>query len=145
MKKMKKTIFVLILCNLMLLLTACQHAQWTEKEILFGNRANDTIFVLVGSGRPFTSVEAMEKYERGWASQIPPSGHSTEQVLHAEEMIVYCALLRKQTLDKYSKEEIVEKSLVELYSYSYQDLKKMDFKIVYSGENPTDSIHTVSM
>ena len=127
MKKLKKTIFVLILCNLMLLLTACQHAYWTEKEILFGNRANDTIFVLVGSGRPFTSVEAMEKYERGWASQIPPSGHSTEHVLDAEERIVYCAILRKQT------------------SYSYQDLKKMDFKIVYSGENPSDSIHTVSM
>ena len=108
------------------------HAYWTEKEILFGNRANDTIFVLVGSGRPFTSVEAMEKYERGWASQIPPSGHSTEHVLDAEERIVYCAILRKQTLDKYSKEEIVEKNLVELYSYSYQDLKKMDFKIVYS-------------
>ena len=135
---MKKTIFVLILCNLMLLLTACLHAYWTEKEILFGNRANDTIFVLVGSGRPFTSVEAMEKYEWGWASQIPPSGHSTEHVLDAEERIVYCAILRKQTLDK-------EKNLVELYSYSYQDLKKMDFKIVYSGENPTDSIHTVSM
>ena len=108
MKKLKKTIFVLILCNLMLLLTACQHAYWTEKEILFGNRANDTIFVLVGSGRPFTSVEAMEKYERGWASQIPPSGHSTEHVLDAEERIVYCAILRKQTLDKYSKEEIVD-------------------------------------
>ena len=93
----------------MLLLTACQHAYWTEKEIL----------------RPFTSVEAMEKYERGWASQIPPGGHSTEHVLDAEERIVYCAILRKQTLNKYSKEEIVEKNLVELYSYSYQDLKKM--------------------
>lgn len=87
----------------------------------------------------------MEKYERGWASQIPPSGHSTEHVLDAEERIVYCAILKKQTLNKYSKEEIVEKNLVELYSYSYQDLKKMDFKIVYSAENPTDSIHTVSM
>ena len=51
----------------------------------------------------------------------------------------------KQTLNKYSKEEIVEKNLVELYSYSYQDLKKMDFKIVYGGENPIDSVPATSM
>ena len=90
-------------------------------------------------------MEAMEKYERGRASQIPPGGHSTEHVLDAEERIVYCAILRKQTLDKYSKEEIVEKDLVEFYSYSYQDLKKMDFKIVYGGENPIDSVPATSM
>ena len=58
---------------------------------------------------------------------------------------VYIFVIKKADRDLYSQKEIVEKGLAEYYSYSYQDLKKMDFKIVYSGENPTDSIHTVSM
>ena len=32
-----------------------------------------------------TLSEVMEKYERRWASQIAPSGHSSEHVLDAEE------------------------------------------------------------
>ena len=131
----------------MLLLTAmtCQVPYWTTRNLIFENRTNDTIFLLVGSGKPFNPAEVIEMYEDEWASLILPNGYSTESMLDAEERIVYCALLKKQTLDNHSKEEIIERDLVEYYSYSYQDLKKIDFKIVYSGENPTDSAPATSM
>ena len=146
MKKLKKTLVVLILCNLMLLLTAMTCDDPVEyRKVIFENQSNDTIMSLSESGRPFTSETAIELYLAGWATQILPSEHSKEPLPDQEGEVLFMAVIKKQTLNKYSKEEIVEKNLVELYSYSYQDLKKMDFKIVYSGENPTDSIHMVSM
>ena len=143
---MKKTLVVLILCNLMLLLTAMTCDDPVEyRKVIFENRSNDTIMTLSESGRPFTSEKAIELYLAGWATLIPPSEHSKEPLPDQEGEVLFMAVIRKQTLDRYSKEEIVEKDLVELYSYSYQDLKKMDFKIVYGDENSIDSIQQTSM
>ena len=87
----------------------------------------------------------IEYYSDEWATQIPPHEHSVASWVDEEDIMVYIFVIKKADRDLYSQKEIVEKGLAEYYSYSYQDLKKMDFKIVYSGENPSDSIHTVSM
>ena len=143
---MKKTIFVLILCNLMLVLTAMTCDDPVEyRKVIFENQSNDTIMTFSESGIPFTSEKAAELYLAGWATLIPPAEHSKEPLPDQEGEVLFMAVIRKQTLNKYSKEEIVEKNLVELYSYSYQDLKKMDFKTVYGGENPIDSVPATSM
>lgn len=138
--KMNKTLFILILCNLMLLLTAMTCDDPIEyRKVIFDNQSNDTIMVLSESGRPFTSETAIELYLAEWSTLIPPSDHSKEPLPDRDGEFLFLAVLKKQLLDKYSKEEIIEKDLVEFYSYSYQELKKMNFKIVYGGDKFQDS------
>lgn len=140
---MKNSMFLLIISNIMLLLTAmtCQDSYWTERNLVIENQTNDTFFVAVGSGKPLTSSKAMRLYQIwGTKMQVVPNGNIIEHILDAEDRTVYCALLKKKTLAKYSEEEIIERNLIEFYSYSYQELKKMKFKIVYSDIAPTESV-----
>ena len=66
MKKLKKTLVVLILCNLMLLLTAMTCDDPVEyRKVIFENQSNDTIMSLSDSGRPFTSETAIELFWQG--------------------------------------------------------------------------------
>ena len=38
-------------------------------------------------------------------------------------------------MDKYTKKELVEKNIYDKqYTLFYEDLKKMDFRIIYTGE-----------
>jgi len=38
-------------------------------------------------------------------------------------------------LDKYTKEELIEKNIFDKrYTLTYEELEKMNFKIVYTGE-----------
>ena len=146
MKKLKKTLVVLILCNIMLLLTAMTcNDSYEYRSVIFENQSNDTIITWSSGWKPTTPEAVIEYYSDEWATQIPPHEHSVESWVDEEDIMVYIFVIKKADRDLYFQKEIVEKGLAEYYSYSYQDLKKMDFKIVYSGENPSDSIHTVSM
>lgn len=44
-------------------------------------------------------------------------------------------IFKQSTLDKYSKEESIEKNIFDKrYVLTYEELEKMNFKIVYTGE-----------
>ena len=44
-------------------------------------------------------------------------------------------IFKQSTLDKYTKEELIEKNIFDKrYSLTYEELEKMNFKIVYTGE-----------
>ena len=60
---------------------------------------------------------------------------SGEKIYALEFMFKDSTLLTPQyTLDKYSKEEIIKQNIFDKrYELSYNELKKMNFKITYSG------------
>ena len=44
-------------------------------------------------------------------------------------------IFKQSTLDKYTKEELIEKNIFDKrYTLTYEELEKMNFKIVYTGE-----------
>lgn len=44
-------------------------------------------------------------------------------------------IFKQSTLDKYTKEELIEKNIFDKrYVLTYEELEKMNFKIVYTGE-----------
>lgn len=44
-------------------------------------------------------------------------------------------IFKKSTMNKYTKKELVEKNIYDKqYTLFYEDLKKMDFRIIYTGE-----------
>ena len=83
--KMKKTLVVLILCNIMLLLTAMTcNDSYEYRSVIFENQSNDTIITWSSGWKPTTPEAVIEYYSDEWATQIPPHEHSVESWVDEE-------------------------------------------------------------
>ncbi len=101
--KMKKTLVVLILCNIMLLLTAMTcNDSYEYRSVIFENQSNDTIITWSSGWKPTTPEAVIEYYSDEWATQIPPHEHSVESWVDEEDIMVYIFVIKKADRDLYS-------------------------------------------
>ena len=140
---MKTFKILVILCSILIALTAttCEDdgTYVRYKDVNFINTTNDTIFVMSAWARHFTASEVIDKWDL-WVSEVLPNEKSIEPLPDRGDMVLYVSVLKKRVLDEYSKEEIIEKDLVEKYMYTYDYLKWKDFNIMYTGKPQQDSI-----
>lgn len=72
--------------------------------------------------------------------RIPPSGEFVGEVVvptdkHYSRMLAEFIVFNDDTMNKFSDQELADKNIYDkFYSYSYEQLKAMNFKIVYDGE-----------
>jgi len=109
----------------------------------FVNGTVDTIFVNMiphgnASFKPDASMALGGGYS-GLEMVCPDSIYDKGEVLHNEEYLdcIYNFMIfDKNTMDRYSREELIENNIYDtLLVFRYEELKAMDFKVVYTGEN----------
>ena len=73
---------------------------------------------------PFSEIQLGETSRYGLLS---PTSYEYDNI----QIMIF----KKNTWDKYSKEELIENNIYDkLYVLSFKELEAMDFKIVYTGE-----------
>ena len=143
---MKKYLSLSFLCSLTLLFTAmtCDDGNLVEvQDVLFENRSGDSIFFAYEYGRDIFKpsnplnpyivfINEPPYYIRSLADQETFDGLGFRK---GKSDYIYLIIFKKETMDKYSQKELAEQNIYDtLYTYSYSDLEKMNFKIIYTGE-----------
>ncbi|MBR1668901.1 MAG: hypothetical protein IJ693_11585 [Bacteroidaceae bacterium] len=141
---MKKSFIYIMLCPFSLLfmaMTCTDDDYYLEHNahILFENRSGDSIYFIHDYGEspqnPFSAPEISEDLSEYHIQNIADSAQYHFYISKDYEEYLYLIIWKQSTMNKYSEKELVEKSVYDtLYTYSYSDLEKMNFKIIYTGE-----------
>ncbi|MCQ2259039.1 MAG: hypothetical protein MJZ41_13780, partial [Bacteroidaceae bacterium] len=139
---MKTFKILVILCSILIALTAttCEDNTIHYKMITLENKTEDSILYFYS----FVKVDMDVIYGFGWFNNfeyVNPKEMSRFGVEDDESMVLYLTIVKQSTLDRYTKEEIIEKDIAEYFTYTYDYLKWRDFNIVYTGEQQQDSIN----
>ena len=141
---MKKTFIYTLLCSCTLLFTAMSCPDTDEYlehhyTVLFENKSGDNIYLVEGYG------ETPQNYLSPHYAYIDQPDTRIWNINDKEEFYFYISkdyteylylmVFKKSTMDRYTKEELVEQNIYDtLYTFSPAELKKMNFKITYTGE-----------
>ncbi len=128
---MKKLNSLSILLFILLLCTATQCEKEEFIPVTFENQTSETLYFVNNNGR-----ENFEDLLKGGFSKLILPNETTE-VAHIpdpyEGAIIYY-IFKESTLKRYTKEEIVEQNIYDKkYEFTIQQLKAIDFKIIYTG------------
>ena len=107
--------------------------------VLFENKSGDNIYLVEGYG------ETPQNYLSQHYAYIDQPDTRIWDINDKEEFYFYISkdyteylylmVFKKSTMDRYTKEELVEQNIYDtLYTFSPAELKKMNFKITYTGE-----------
>ena len=105
------------------------------EDVVFENKSGETIFV--ADVRDFDATEILTP--NVVFNSVPvrkmEDGSSFRRKVPDDSSFIFQVLIFKQsTMDKYSKEELIQKNIFDkLYYLTYSDLEAMGFKIVYTG------------
>lgn len=141
---MKKTIWKIIsLCLMAMFCTAsaCEDFEEDMIDVWLENKSEETIWV---KGASFTDGRLISPYdvfrfENNVRDVKPEDTYKFWRCIGPERLeqgIEFQIIVFKQsTIDKYTTEELIEQEIFDKrYSLSYDDLKAMDYKVVYTGE-----------
>lgn len=143
---MRNYLSLLFLCSLTLLFTAmtCNDGNLVEaQDVLFENRSGDSIFFAYQYGYDISKpsnplnpymvfINEPPYYISGLADQETFEGLGFRK---GKSDYIYLIIFKKETMDKYTQEELAEQNIYDtLYTLSYSELEKMNFKIIYTGE-----------
>lgn len=140
---MRKLMFATLLCFVSALFTAmtCDDSNIESVTVTFENKSGDSLYVddfMFMDDTTFLSpyhVFVLMPYP---IEYVPQNGFYEQQANlrmleqgYKFQLIVF----KKGTLDRYSKDELVEGNIFDKrYVLSYDELKVTDFKIVYTGD-----------
>lgn len=139
---MKKIFVYSILCFLSLLFSAtqCDDAPVRDK-FMFKNASNDTIYIkeirYIDIGK--ITAEIISRLRSESAQTLYPNGETANYVFRPDfadgkiDLSVFI-VVSKQTIDKYTDEDIANEKLFKLYTLTYDDIRAMDFVVTYTGK-----------
>ena len=132
--KTTKIIVVLFFVAMLTMAMTCD-SSFEMEDVVFENKSGETIFV--ADVRDFDATEILTP--NVVFNSVPvrkmEDGSSFRRKVPDDSSFIFQVLIFKQsTMDKYSKEELIQKNIFDkLYYLTYSDLEAMGFKIVYTG------------
>ena len=132
--KTTKIIVVLFFVAMLTMAITCD-SSFEMEDVVFENKSGETIFV--ADVRDFDATEILTP--NVVFNSVPvrkmEDGSSFRRKVPDDSSFIFQVLIFKQsTMDKYSKEELIQKNIFDkLYYLTYSDLEAMGFKIVYTG------------
>lgn len=142
---MRKGLFYILSCFIFCLFTAttCCEGETYEIDIVsVYNNTEDTVYICFDTpeiGTPdLTPYELFTRFPSKLTKKQPFAVYEEMHVCYngLERDLTYQIIIFKQsTIDKYTKEELMEQEIFDKrYIFTYDDLKAMDYKVVYTGE-----------
>lgn len=105
------------------------------EDVVFENKSGETIFVADVRDFDATEILTPNVVFNSVSVRKMEDGSSFRRKVPDDSSFIFQVLIFKQsTMDKYSKEELIQKNIFDkLYYLTYSDLEAMGFKIVYTG------------
>lgn len=133
MVKISKIITKLSIVFFLCTATACD--PWTSVYVTIENKSTETIYLSCRTNFDYLVIldgiiKRIQKLECNQETL------ELFEVGPGEENDQYCFMIIKEsTLNKYTKQEMIDNNIYDkLYLYYYDELKAMDFRIVYTGD-----------
>lgn len=145
---MRKNFTFMILCTLGLSFTAMRcndDPQYVSARVRLENNSGDSIYYVIKyfyaqeeEVLPLTSHYVFEEHP-GLAEsfKILPNeeSDSTMSITDDDQEVLEILILNGQTWNTYTKEELAKRNIYDKqYMLNYDDLEKIGFKIIYTGE-----------
>ena len=133
-----------ILCFFSILTTAmtCGDDFDESCDIIIANKSGDNIYIqsfVFDDTTTLTPMHVFERFEPGYPYKIENNGvfhdHPVIDALRQSGMKYQLIIFKQSTMDKHSKEELVEKNIFDKrYILTWKDLQSMRFNITYTGK-----------
>lgn len=130
---------VFVLCTSM---SGCEDSSYRVFKVTIENESDDSIYYVINNWLEQSPLSPQVCFE-----EIPILGERMRSLAAGEKDedfkvqdngvndFLGILIFKKSTMDKYTKKELVEKNIYDKqYTLFYEDLKKMDFRIIYTGE-----------
>ena len=128
-----KYLMISLLCFISLLFMAntCDNSdEYHSLEI--ENSSGETIYITMGRNKEISLIDV---FVNGESSIFSIKDEDSFPTGIAQDEVLYVLVFKQSTMNKYSKEELANKYIYDkLYTLSYSDLEKINFKIIYTGE-----------
>ena len=141
---MKKYLIYVLLCSCSLLFTAttCVDDQYYSEHynhVLFTNMSGDSIYFVCDYGEsplnPLNPHYVFEEEPDCKIWELADKGRHDIYISKDYSEYVYLIVFKKCTIDKYTNKELAEQNIYDkMYSLNGDDLEKMNFHIIYTGE-----------
>lgn len=111
-------------------------------DIIITNKSGDNIYIqsfVFDDTTTLTPMHVFERFEPGYPYKIENNGvfydHPVIDALRQSGMKYQLIIFKQSTIDKHSKEELVEKNIFDKrYILTWKDLQSMRFNITYTGK-----------
>lgn len=132
--KTTKIIVVLFFVAMLTMAMTCD-SSFEMEDVVFENKSGETIFVADVRDFDATEILTPNVVFNSVSVRKMEDGSSFRRKVPDDSSFIFQVLIFKQsTMDKYSKEELIQKNIFDkLYYLTYSDLEAMGFKIVYTG------------
>ena len=149
---MKKLFVYTMLCSFSLLFMAMScEVPGVESEdwwidIPFENQSGDDIYYMWNSGKssqnPLPSSPDIYDEKDDWIMCMEDGGFRLFGTPYEGDKYLYIIIWKPETIEKYTRRELAEQQIYDtLFTYSYADLEKMNFKIIYTGDSIKEGQH----
>ena len=135
--KLRRIIVVLAFLSTLLMAMTCDDSNVYRADVALVNNSKEPIYVVEFNFDDYDSISVIVLSRlKHLMIKVEPKGVYNGSVIIPDgnncrvndEFVIY----KSSTMQKYSEKEIAEKNLIDKhYSYSYEQLKAMGFKIVY--------------
>ena len=135
-----------ILCFLCLLFTSmtCDN-NYNINSMTLENKSGETIYLdefLLYDPKVLSPSVVFSSYESFHLMEIPPGGSFYGAIqlpamgyLSTRPIKYQIIIFKKSTLDKYTKEELIENNIFDkIYSFTNEELEAIDYKVTYTGD-----------
>lgn len=132
-------IILIAFLSTLFMATTCDDSNVYRADVALVNNSKEPIYVVEFNFNDYDSISVIALYRlKHLMIKVEPKGVYNGSVIIPDgnysrvnaEFVIY----KSSTMQKYSEKEIAEKNLIDKhYSYSYEQLKAMGFKIVYEG------------
>lgn len=142
MKRIKTYIFLSVL-SVLLMATTCDDSTVHYTDFILENQSNETIYVCeyqLNDKELLTPLYVFRRLNKDFVKKVFTDGifigkvgipWNSTQADDKYQIIIF----KQSTMDKYTEDELVEKNIFDKrYMFTYDELKKMNFKITYTGE-----------
>ena len=133
MKQIRNKSIAVIMSSIVILTMLASQCQKEDGVVYIENDTDSTIYVGCHTV-PFKTKDLL--YERlSPAAECLPPHESSQGITINEDNSIYCIIITESSMEKYSVPEMVESDYSDAkYSFTYEQMKALNFKIKYTGK-----------
>ena len=132
-----KNIVILCFLGLLSMANVCNEVEFQYADITFENHSNECVYIVTSTHHPHDTT----KFDSYWALEhnsplaVPINSIRSVLGIMEQEWTFRLILFKQSTINNHTREEIIRNNLYDkYYDLSPEELDKLNYRIIYTGE-----------